>query len=95
MILGERRDPRDDVFDGKVRTDEEGDWVSEGGMLADGEKLHRAVVADFLEDLEFAGFFAEDDEALGSENFFGKGGEEFSNSFFETKAGSGISHEAK
>jgi hypothetical protein len=82
LILGERRDSRDDVFDGKVRTDEEGDWVSEGGMLADGEKLHRAVVADFLEDLEFAGFFAEDNEALGAEDFFGKSGEEFFENFF-------------
>ena len=46
-------------------------------MLADGEKLHRAIVPDFLEDLEFAGLFAEDDEALGAQDFFGEGIQEF------------------
>jgi hypothetical protein len=46
-------------------------------VLADGEKLHRAIVPNFLEDLEFAGLFAEDDEALGAQDFFGEGIQEF------------------
>ena len=34
--------------------------------------MNRAIVPDFLEDLKFAGFFAEDDETFGAENLLGK-----------------------
>ncbi len=66
-----------ELIDGKLRADEEGDGVAERGVLADGEKLHRTVVADLLENLKFAGLLAQDDEALGAEDFFGQRGEEF------------------
>ena len=42
-------------------------------MPSDRKKMNRAIVPDFLEDLKFAGFFAEDDEAFGAEDFLGKG----------------------
>ncbi len=66
-----------EVLDGKLRTDEEGNGVAQEGVAADGEKLHRAVVAYLLKDLEFAGFFAQDNEALRAEDFFGQRGKEF------------------
>ena len=42
-------------------------------MPSDRKKMNRTLVPDFLEDLKFAGFFAEDDEAFGAEDFLGKG----------------------
>ena len=42
-------------------------------MPSDRKKMNRTIVPDFLEDLKFAGFFAEDDEAFGAEDFLGKG----------------------
>jgi len=35
--------------------------------------MNGAIVPDFLEEVKFAGFFAEDDEAFGAEDFLGKG----------------------
>ena len=64
-------------FDGETRADEKCGGFAQHGMLSNGKKMHRTIVPDFLENLKFAGLFAQDDEALGAEDFFGKPGEKF------------------
>ncbi len=57
----------------KVWADKKGDWFLYQRVLSNREKMNRAIVRDFLEDLKLAGVFAEDDETFGAENLPGEG----------------------